>query len=75
VLNDAALDAVTTYTQGLADNDRMLGGLREYIDGRERPTAMLFFGDHLPSFGVETYSQCGMFNPDGGYSQQELEAM
>jgi phosphoglycerol transferase MdoB-like AlkP superfamily enzyme len=75
LLTGNALDAVTTYTQGLADNDKMLGGLREYIDKRERPTAMLFFGDHLPSFGAETYSLCGMFGPDGDYSQAELETM
>lgn len=37
------------YTQGVQDADAALGQLCEFIDKRERPTVLVFFGDHLPS--------------------------
>ncbi|MCL2569564.1 MAG: LTA synthase family protein [Oscillospiraceae bacterium] len=51
VLRQELLDTVTTFTQGLRDADTMLGMLADYVDSRERPTALLFFGDHLPALG------------------------
>lgn len=51
ILSDTGLNAVNTYTQGLYDADAFLGELTEYIDGRERPTVLLFYGDHLPTLG------------------------
>lgn len=49
--NDDIAVAVNTYTQGLKDADQMLGDLVSYIDERERPTVLLFYGDHKPSLG------------------------
>ncbi|MCL1858607.1 MAG: LTA synthase family protein [Oscillospiraceae bacterium] len=37
------------YVQGVQDADASLGKLCEFIDNRERPTVVVFFGDHLPS--------------------------
>jgi len=51
-LSPEVLDSVATFTQGLYDADQMLGLLVDYIDGRERPTVLLFFGDHLPNLGA-----------------------
>lgn len=62
-LDEASLDAVTTYTQGLVDADRMLGELVDYIDSRERPTVLLFYGDHIPNL-VNTYDQTGIIGGD-----------
>lgn len=50
-LNELDLQALTTYAQGIKDADEMLGALKEYIDNRERPTVLVWFGDHLPTLG------------------------
>jgi phosphoglycerol transferase MdoB-like AlkP superfamily enzyme len=50
-LDETGLLALTTYAQGVKDADAMLGALKEYIDGRERPTVLVWFGDHLPTLG------------------------
>jgi phosphoglycerol transferase MdoB-like AlkP superfamily enzyme len=50
-LSPDVLESVTSFTQGLHEADKMLGMLVDYIDARERPTILLFFGDHLPNLG------------------------
>ncbi len=47
-LTDGELEALNAYANGIADTDRALGRLLDYIDARERPTALLFYGDHQP---------------------------
>lgn len=42
------LDAMNFYAQGIADTDQEIGRLIEYVDNRERPTVLVFFGDHHP---------------------------
>lgn len=51
-LDETCLQALTTYAQGIKDADEMLGALKEYIDNRDRPTVLVWFGDHLPTLGV-----------------------
>ena len=60
-MSDDVLGLVTVFTNGLHDADAMLGDLVDYIDGRERPTILLFFGDHIPSLGANraAYVQSG----------------
>ncbi|MBQ4382713.1 MAG: LTA synthase family protein [Oscillospiraceae bacterium] len=60
-LDEATLGLVTVYANGLAEADRMLGDLVDYIDSRQRPTVLLFFGDHIPSLGAgqAAYRQSG----------------
>ena len=41
------------YTQGVQHADEALGQICEFIDNRERPTVLVFFGDHLPSICTE----------------------
>ena len=48
-LSEADHHNFENYAQGVQNADRALGELCEYIDSRERPTALVFFGDHLPS--------------------------
>jgi len=43
------------YTQGIQHADEALGQICEYINNRERPTVLVFFGDHLPSI-CENYT-------------------
>lgn len=74
-LSEPALTALTTYTQGLYDADRMLGDLADYIDRRERPTIAVFFGDHLPTLGSNylAYRESGLFDQTDGLTPEELE--
>jgi len=67
VLSENVLCAVTTFTQGLHDADIMLGMLVDYIDNRDRPTIMLFFGDHLPNLGgnLAAFIQSGLIDSEG----------
>ncbi len=76
-LSQPALTALTTYTQGLYDADQMLGGLAKWVDERERPTVLVFFGDHMPTLGSNylAYNESGLFNSWDGLTQDELLAM
>lgn len=52
-----ARDSLRSYAEGAADADKGLARLIEWAKGRERPTVIAFFGDHLPPLGpvyVET---------------------
>ena len=76
-LSESALTALSTYTQGLYDADQMLGELAEWIDGRERPTVLVFFGDHMPTLGSNylAYNESGLFNSLDGLDHEELMTM
>lgn len=73
LLNEEVLTPLVTYTQGLADADRMLGELADYIDSRERPTILFFFGDHYPTLGsnYELYNKTGFVNSVDGFDSEE----
>lgn len=73
ILSDNVMTSLTTYVQGLYDADQMLGDLVDYIDNRETPTILLFFGDHLPNLGAnnEAYEQCGLIDTSDGLSNEE----
>jgi len=76
-LSEPALTALTTYTQGLYDADQMLGDLAKWVDRRERPTVLVFFGDHMPTLGSNylAYNESGLFNSWDGLTQEELLTM
>jgi len=65
ILSESVLSTVTTFTDGIHDADIMLGMLVDYIDNRDRPTIMLFFGDHLPNLGghLAAFTQTGLLTP------------
>lgn len=77
LLSQSSLDTVTTYVQGLYDADQMLGRLAEYIDSRERPTLLVFFGDHKPTLGdnYAAYAESGLFPADLNYEFQYRKKM
>ena len=62
--DDALAADVNTYTQGLKNADQMLKNLVSYMDQRDRPTVLLFFGDHKPTLGSvhKLYEDCGYYN-------------
>lgn len=76
-LSQPALTALSTYTQGLYDADKMLGDLAAWIDQRERPTVLAFFGDHLPTLGSNhlAYNESGLFDSRDGLTHEECMTM
>ena len=76
-LSQPALTALSTYTQGLYDADAMLGGLAAWIDRRDRPTVLVFFGDHLPTLGSNhlAYNESGLFDSRDGLTHEECMTM
>jgi len=51
VLNEQEIGRVDSLLQGLYDADKQLGRLIEFIESRDTPTLVVFFGDHLPLLG------------------------
>ena len=76
-LSDESRTALTTYVQGLYDADRMLGELADWVDSRERPTVLVFFGDHLPTLGGNflAYNETGFINSLDGLSPEEWQKL
>ena len=66
MLDDDTRTAVEVYSNGLRDADTALGALVDYVDSRERPTILLFFGDHIPSLGINkaAYYETGLTTED-----------
>lgn len=71
-LGSDQLLALTTYAQGAKDADQMLGALRRYIDNRNRPTVLVWFGDHLPTLAQahDPYRVLGYYDNDGSTEQR-----
>lgn len=56
-----AEDKLKAYIKGIYDTDKTIGRLIEYLENSDRPTVLLFYGDHLPSL-LETYEETGFIN-------------
>lgn len=52
-ISDELYNAMNNYFLGLGDADALLGKVTEYINTIDKPTVLLFFGDHLPFFDSE----------------------
>lgn len=76
-LTPDALSPLTTYTQGIYDADKMLKDLADYIDSRERPTILFFFGDHYPTLGANSavYNQTGLVDTTDGMDAAERDIL
>ena len=44
---------INNYTEGLANADALLGEVMDYINTVDKPTYLVFFGDHLPYLDSE----------------------
>ncbi len=56
------------YVYHLQHADRELGRLADLLAGRERPTLLLFYGDHLPAL-TDTYHSTGFVDDQDMLSQ------
>ena len=72
-LSPDTLETVTSFTRDAHDADRFLGFLADAIDARERPTVLLFFGDHLPNLGANhvAFVESGLLaNPEAAHTPE-----
>ncbi|WP_458408356.1 LTA synthase family protein [Anaerotignum sp.] len=51
VLSDAELNVMHNYCKGVSDSDAALGRIYDFVMNREKPTVVLWYGDHLPTLG------------------------
>ena len=68
--------AAEAYAHGLHDADRELERLVQFCREREKPTVVLFFGDHLGALGEDfaLYRHSGLVSgPQGELSMQDIE--
>lgn len=64
--NEKSKGELETYTEGLRRSDEALQYLIEQLDNLDRPTLLVFFGDHLPSLGTNK-----SFYKENGYITNE----
>ena len=50
-LSEEYSNIIHNYCKGVSDSDAQLGRLYEYVMNREKPTVVLWYGDHLPTLG------------------------
>ena len=49
--NGQAIDDLTVYLRHVANADKMLGQLQNFLAHRQRKTLLCFYGDHVPGMG------------------------
>jgi len=54
-LSSETADIINSFVKSAKHADDMLKMVCEELRGRERPAIVLYFGDHLPFFGVEHF--------------------
>ncbi|MDA1529790.1 LTA synthase family protein [Bacillus cereus group sp. TH260-2LC] len=64
--NEESKGELETYTEGVRRSDEALQYLIEQLDNLDRPTLLVFFGDHLPSLGTNK-----SFYKENGYITNE----
>lgn len=74
-LTDPMRSIVDLYTQGVLDADAALADLMEHFEQSGEPTVIVFFGDHMPSLGLDyqVYKEAGYVPAGKGEEGWELE--
>jgi phosphoglycerol transferase MdoB-like AlkP superfamily enzyme len=49
--NGQAIDDLTVYLRHIANANKMLGRLQDFLANRQRNTLLCFYGDHVPGMG------------------------
>ena len=50
-LSDKQIVTLENYAKGVSDSDHALKSIYDYVMSREKPTIVLWYGDHLPTLG------------------------
>ena len=76
-LSEESLNILANFANGVRNADIALGKLIEYIEKREKPTVLIYFGDHLPSLGANyaAYLESGTIGDIYNRTKEEYEFM
>jgi len=69
-LSDDILPRVNSFMQGIFDAVKQLGRLIDFVDSRDTPTIVVFFGDHMPILGRHddrVFENLGFVSASGCY--------
>ncbi len=74
-LSEQDLNILHNYTKGVSDADKALGVVYDYVMKREKPTVVLWYGDHLPTLGnsFQPYTTAGNLSSDTASEWTEEE--
>ncbi|SEJ62901.1 Phosphoglycerol transferase MdoB [Bhargavaea ginsengi] len=74
-LSDRMRNILDVYTQGVLDADAAFAELTAYLENSEEPTIVVFFGDHMPTLGLDyqVYKEAGYVPSGSGEAGWELE--
>ena len=63
-LSESVLNDTKNFTQGVHEADMALKKLVDFIDGRERDTILVYYGDHPPTLGANygAYRESGLID-------------
>lgn len=75
VLSDEELNVLHNYCKGVSDSDAALGEIYDFVMNREKPTVVLWYGDHLPTLGegFSPYITTGNITADSSADWTEEE--
>lgn len=71
-LDEADINTLSNYFEGVSDQDRELKRLVDYLDAINEPVLLVFFGDHLPALSENAYNQ---LIPDANAEIGSFESM
>lgn len=66
--------SIQSYAEGVADADRSLKRLMDWASKRERPTVIVFFGDHLPPLN-QGYTETGFLKEPVPARREQPDAL
>ncbi|NDO46507.1 alkaline phosphatase family protein [Clostridium sp. MD294] len=73
------INALENFAKGVSDSDKALKQLYDYIMTRQKPTVVLWFGDHLPTLGNDftPYTTTGALHSSEAenWTEKEIEYM
>ena len=61
-ISDTSMETLSVYLEGVRDSTAMLTELCAYLDSRDEPTLLVFYGDHRPTLGQDyaVYRELGL---------------
>ncbi|MDP4151972.1 MAG: LTA synthase family protein [Bacillota bacterium] len=64
--SDEEINILENYCEGTKDNDAAFQKIIDYINTRNKPTILVYFGDHLPALGTNNsiYVKSGLVKSD-----------
>ena len=78
-LNEQQIISLQNYATGVQNADQALQKIYDYVMSREKPTAVLWYGDHLPTLGEDfmPYTTTGTISSTAAleWSQEEKMTM